>query len=46
MCEFKLKKIKQSIGDIFDDVFFRIFIEATQRQGIAHKFGKYLKNIC
>ena len=41
----KLKKIKQSIGDIFDDIFDSSFIEATYRQEIAHNFGKFLKKI-
>ena len=40
------KKIKQSIGDVFDDIFDSIFIEATQRQETANNFGKIFKNIC
>ena len=46
MCQFKLKKIKQSIGDIFDDIFDSIFIQGTQRQEIVHNFGKFLRNTC
>ena len=46
MCYFKLKKIKQSIDDIFDDIFDGVFTEATQRQEVAHNFGKFLKNAC
>ena len=42
----KFKKIKQSIGDIFDDIVNSIFIEATRRQEIAHSFGKVLKTTC
>ena len=34
------------MGDIFADIFDSIFIEATQRQEIAHNFGKFLKNKC
>ena len=40
------KKIKQSISDIFDDIFDGIFIEATKRQKIAQNFGKFLKSTC
>ena len=42
----KFKKIKQPIGDIFDDIVNSIFIEATRRQEIAHSFGKVLKTTC
>ena len=42
----KFKKIKQSIGDIFDDIVNSIFIEATRRQEIVHSFGKVLKTTC
>ena len=40
------KKIKQSIGDILDDIFDSVFKEATYGKEIALNFGKYLENTC